>query len=127
MVLTVAVNRTNNTLPDNYCFIREVMFQMLLFFLLNNWHFFVLVMILMFIGGLISYVYPRFSPYLVLLIFAGIGYFYALYFQVPNLAILLMAIICLFTLIPIALVKYTLYLQHVADRFEKEHETNKSV
>ena len=127
MVLTAAVNRTNNTLPDNYCFIREVMFQMLLFFLLNNWHFFVLVMILMLIGGLISYVYPRFSPYLVLLIFAGIGYFYAVYFQVPNLAILLIIIICLFTLIPIALVKYTLYLQQVADRFEKEHETNKSV
>lgn len=96
---------------------------MLLFFLLNNWHFFVLVMILMLIGGIISYVLPRFSSYLVLLIFAVIGYFYAVYFQVPNLAIILIAIICVFTLIPIALVKYTIYLQHLADRFEKEHET----
>lgn len=127
MVFTVAVNRNNNTLPDNYCFIREVMNQMLLIFLLNNWHFFVLVMILMLIGGLISYVLPRFSSYLVLLIFAVIGYFYAVYFRVPNLAIILITIICIFTLIPIALVKYTIYLQQLADRLEKEHETNKSV
>lgn len=127
MVLPVAMNRNNNTLPDNFCFIREVVYQMLLFFLLNNWNFFLLVMVLMIIGGLVSYALPRLSPYLIVLIFAVIGYFYAVYFQVPNLALELMAIICIFTLIPITLVKYTIYLRQVAERFEKEQETKKSV
>ncbi|WP_347789600.1 hypothetical protein [Solibacillus sp. CAU 1738] len=93
---------------------------MLLFFLLNNWHFFVLVMILMMVGGLISFLFPRFPSLLVILLFAVIGLIYAFVYNVQDISILLITTICIFTLIPIALVKYTLYLQQLAERLESE-------
>ncbi|MEC1178229.1 hypothetical protein P9B03_07010 [Metasolibacillus meyeri] len=91
---------------------------MLLLFLINHWAFFILVMILMILGGLFSFLLPRVPSIIFLVFFAAISFGYTRLFDAAYFTIPILLITCIFTAIPIVLVKYTLYLQQIGERLE---------
>ncbi|WP_342472320.1 hypothetical protein MHH70_01320 [Metasolibacillus sp. FSL H7-0170] len=98
---------------------------MLLLFLINHWIFFILVMILMILGGLLSFLLPRIPSFIFIVLFALISFGYTRLYDAAYFTIPILLMTCIFTAIPIVLVKYTLYLQRVGERLEAS--TSKSV
>ncbi|WP_042475290.1 hypothetical protein [Bacillus ndiopicus] len=91
---------------------------MLLLFLINHWTFFILVMLLMIIGGLVSFLFPRVPSIVFIALFAIISFGYTRLYDAAYFTVPILLITCIFTAIPIVLVKYTLYLQQVGERLE---------
>ncbi|MCT6922993.1 hypothetical protein [Metasolibacillus sp.] len=91
---------------------------MLLLFLINHWAFFILVMVLMITGGLLSFLLPRVPTIIFLLFFVAISFGYTRLYDAAYFTIPILLITCIFTAIPIVLVKYTLYLQQIGERLE---------
>ena len=79
-------------------------------------HFFILMLVLMALSGLISFLIPR-LPFLLMIVVLGmISYLYAFLFDMEALAPSIISIIIATSSIPILLVKYTLYLQRKAEQ-----------
>lgn len=68
-------------------------------------------MLIMFISGLISFLLQRFPSYIIVLISGLIGYIYSIVVNAEALAFLIVMINVIFSLVPILLVKYTIYLR----------------
>ncbi|BDH61368.1 hypothetical protein MTP04_14980 [Lysinibacillus sp. PLM2] len=88
---------------------------MIIFYLLLWWHFPVLIVILMFVSGLICYLFPRFPSFIIMLLNVLMGFVYSIIINAEALSFLIVCVTVIFTLIPILLVKYTIHLKRKAD------------
>lgn len=79
-------------------------------------HFSILILVLMALSGLISFLIPRLSTLLIIGILGLIGYLYAFFLHSEAAAFSIISIIIITSLVPIFLVKYTLYLQQKAEQ-----------
>ncbi len=84
------------------------------------WHFPVMVMLIMIISGVISFRFPRFPFYIVLIGSGLIGYVYAFMADLAQFSLNLIAANVYAAFIVTLLVKWGYYLRRKADEMEKQ-------
>ena len=84
------------------------------------WHFPVMVMLIMIISGVISFRFPRFPFYIVLIGSGLIGYVYAFMADLAQFSLNLIAANVYAAFIVTLLVKWGYYLRKKADEMERQ-------
>lgn len=88
-------------------------------------HFSILIVVLMALSGLTAYFIPRLPTVFIIVLLGITGYLYAVFIHGESAAFSIISIIVLTSLVPVLLIKYTLYLQKKAEQLL--HLQNKNV
>ncbi|KMY32792.1 hypothetical protein ACZ11_11940 [Lysinibacillus xylanilyticus] len=92
----------------------------MVFYFLLNWHFLVMVMLIIIFAGIITFLSPRFPSIVVLIISGLMGFVYSICMDFKDGSFFFISINVVVTSIPILLIKYLLFLKRKAEEMEKE-------
>ncbi len=87
------------------------------------WHFFVLVMIIMLVSGLVSFIFKNFPSWIILIMSGFIGFIYSLIVNAVGIAFLIVPICIVFSLIPILLAKFAAMLKEKEKKIKESDGT----
>ncbi|MBS8264799.1 hypothetical protein DYI25_10145 [Mesobacillus boroniphilus] len=90
------------------------------FLLLFGLHLFIMGSLVLLFSGIITFLFPRMHFLITISLFGLAGLFYAVIFEVMDLAIFAVFFNMIFSLIAVGLVKLGFYFKKVADRQNEE-------
>lgn len=85
------------------------------------WHFLLMIMVMIFLAGLITFLIPRIPSVLVLAFSSLIGIIYSHLIEMEQAYLFFSSINLLATVLPIFLIRYLQYLKRTAEEMEKRN------
>ncbi|MFC9541109.1 hypothetical protein ACFTQ7_14625 [Lysinibacillus sp. NPDC056959] len=87
----------------------------MVFYLLLYWHFLVMIMLVIIFAGMITFLFPRFSSIVLLILGGLIGFVYSIFIDYKDASFFFISINLVVSSIPILLIRYLHFLKRKAE------------